>query len=54
MWQRRSPSQPGGKVWSHGAHGSVGAHHNREARSRVIGHVAALEPILAERQGPEA
>jgi hypothetical protein len=39
-WQRRSPSQPGGEVWSHMTCGSAGAHLSREVRSEAIGHMA--------------
>jgi hypothetical protein len=51
MWQRWSPPQPGGEVWSRGRRGSAGAHLSqevrfrahlyREARSEAIGHVVA-------------
>jgi hypothetical protein len=47
------PSQQGGRIQSHGTHGNIRAHLNREARSEAIGHVAASEPTSARRQGPE-
>jgi hypothetical protein len=52
-WQRRSSPQPGGEVRSHMTRVSVKAHLSWEARSRAIGHVAALEPTSAWRRGPE-
>jgi hypothetical protein len=53
MRQRRSPPWLGGEVQSHGTHGSVGALLIREARSGAMGHVVALEPDSAGRQGLE-
>jgi hypothetical protein len=46
------PSQ-GGRVLSHGTHGSTGAHLIREARSGAEGHVAAPKLTSARRRGPE-
>jgi hypothetical protein len=46
------PSRQRGRVWSLGTRGSTGALPSREAGSRAIGLVAALEPTLAGRQGP--
>jgi hypothetical protein len=51
-WQRQSPPQPRDEVWSHRAHGSIGAHLNRELRSRDVGHVVAPEPIPTGWQRP--
>jgi hypothetical protein len=51
--QCRSPPQSGAEVRSHRTSGSAEAHLSREAGSGVIGHVAAPEPTLAERRGPE-
>jgi hypothetical protein len=45
MWQRRIPPQLGGEVRIHMTRGSTGVHLSREARSRVIGHMAVPEPI---------
>jgi hypothetical protein len=53
MWQCWSPPQSGGEVQSHMTRGSAGADLNREVRSGVIGHVAALEPTSTGMQGPE-
>jgi uncharacterized protein YqgV (UPF0045/DUF77 family) len=47
------PPQPGGEVQRHRTRGSAGAHLSREVRSGAIGHVAALEPTSAGRQGLE-
>jgi hypothetical protein len=41
VWQYRSPPQLGGEVQSHRTRGSDGAHLTQEARSGVVGHVAA-------------
>jgi hypothetical protein len=49
-WQRRSPLQLGGEVWSRGARGSVGVYLSQETRFRAIGHVAATELISAKRR----
>jgi hypothetical protein len=51
VWQRRSPSQLGGRVWSYETRGSVGAHLNREAGSGAMGRVAAPEPTSIGRRG---
>jgi hypothetical protein len=48
-WQRRSPPQPRGEVWSHMTRGSARAHTRQETRSGAIGHVAVSEPTSAER-----
>jgi hypothetical protein len=48
-WQRRSSSQQGGEVRVRETRGNAGAHLDREARSRVAGHVAAPEPTSAGR-----
>jgi hypothetical protein len=47
MWQHREPPWLGGTVRSHRTRGSTGAHLSHEARSEVIGHMAAPEPTLA-------
>jgi hypothetical protein len=52
-WQRRIPPLWGGGVWSRGTCGSTKALHDREARSKAIGHVTAPEPSPARRQDPE-
>jgi hypothetical protein len=46
------PSQEG-RAWSHGTHGSAGAHLSTEVRSGAAGHVVALEPTSAGRCGPK-
>jgi hypothetical protein len=43
------PSQEG-RAWSHGTHGSTGAHIVKEARSKADGHVTALELTSASRR----
>jgi hypothetical protein len=41
MWQRWNPPRQRGNVQSYRARGSAGAHLDREAGSRAVGHVAA-------------
>jgi hypothetical protein len=41
----------GGRAWSHGTHGSTGAHLDREARSRAKGYVVARELTSVRRHG---
>jgi hypothetical protein len=36
------PSQEG-RAWSCGTHGSTGAHLSKEARSKAVGHMEAME-----------
>jgi hypothetical protein len=46
-------SSRGGRAWSHGTHGSTGAHLGREARSEAEEHVATPEPTSTGRCGPK-
>jgi hypothetical protein len=48
-WQRQSSLQSGGEIQRHRIRGSVRAHLSQEARSRVIGHVAAPKPTSVGR-----
>jgi hypothetical protein len=52
-WQRRSPPEQGGRVWSCGTRGNAGALPSRDAGSRAAGHVAMPDPSRAGRRGPE-
>jgi hypothetical protein len=52
-WQRQSSPQLEGEVRRHRTRGSAEAHLNQEARSGAIAHMAAPEPTLAGRRGPE-
>jgi hypothetical protein len=47
----RSPPLQGGGVRSHGAHGGTGTLPISKAGTGAIGHIVALEPTLAGRQG---
>jgi hypothetical protein len=51
MWQRWSPTQPGGEVQSHRTRGNVGAHLNQEVMYDAVRHVAALEPTSVKKRG---
>jgi hypothetical protein len=50
-WQRRSTTQQGGEAQGHGPRGSTGAHLNKDVRSGVAEHMAALEATSAGRCG---
>jgi hypothetical protein len=52
-WQRQSPPEQGGRVWSCGTRGNAGALPSRDAGSRAAGHVAMPDPSRAGRRGPE-
>jgi hypothetical protein len=45
-------SSQGDRAWSHGTHGSVGAHLAREVRSKAKEHVTAMELNSIRRRGP--
>jgi hypothetical protein len=47
------PPPEGGRVRSHGAHGNADSRFGREAGSRAIGQLAALEPSRAGRRSPK-
>jgi hypothetical protein len=50
--QRRSPPWHGGEDRSYRTRGNTGALLDREARSEVVGHVAAPEPASTGRRDP--
>jgi hypothetical protein len=52
-WQRKSSTQQGDEVQSHGLHGSTETHLSKEVRSGDAGHVAAAEPTSTGRCGPK-
>jgi hypothetical protein len=52
-WQRRSSTQKGGEVWSHGTRGGTGVHLDRKVRSEAAGHMEVPEPTSIGMRGPK-